>query len=162
MKLKSFRFGAAVATIAVAIIAVPTIVGAIGPTGNGPVTLQSGTYTPSLVSAGSLNVSSATFQQAVWQRVGDSVSLSGFVVIGATSTGFTAIDFTLPTDAPYNPTTANMYDLAGSMNAYEGVVSYPLAGGVYVDTAQKKPRVWLEASAAGSIAVHWTIQYQVK
>jgi hypothetical protein len=81
---------------AIAVVGEPRIASAIGATGNGPMVFESGTYTPTL-QTGSINVSSATFYNSHWSRVGDIVTISGYAGVTATSANtFSQIELSLP------------------------------------------------------------------
>jgi hypothetical protein len=146
------------------VAAIPSIAAALGPTGNGPTIVESGTYTPTYSATGSTNVASTTFNIAHWERNGDQVTVNGVVSITATAAPNTAtnVEFALPSDAPYAPTTAVVTDMTGLVIGNTSTTPSATDGYVSTDTTTKKPQMSFYSTDTASHQFRYSFMYTVR
>ena len=118
--------------------------------------LASGTYTATATNG--TNVSASTPQQGTWQRVGNTVTGSGFVEITCTSTGITSVlELTLPVASAFTST----YQLSGTMlEAVTGVTS-PGHGVLAAQDTNDKIEISFTPRTTGALYYRYTYTYQI-
>jgi hypothetical protein len=115
-------------------------------------TLASGTYTPTI--AGITNVSGSSSNLIQWMRVGNVVTVSGFVSVTATATGSTEFEITLPVASDFTQT----YQCGGGGSNAEATLS-PVH--IIADVANNRAQLTFIAGTTGSRAVIFNFTYLV-
>lgn len=115
--------------------------------------LESGTYTPTLTNT--LNVSSSSANLSIYSRVGNTVTVSGFVDITPTGSGLGTVKLSLPITSNFTLGT----DAIGSVSCGNTVLNsvYILADGTS-DTANLS----FNAASSSSTNAFYSFQYLVK
>jgi len=118
--------------------------------------LASGTATPTATNG--TNVTASTPGQTQYMRVGNTVTVSGYIEITCTTLGVTSqIDLTIPVASAFTNTT----QLSGTMlEAVVGVAS-PGHGTVISEATNDRVQIDFTPRATGSLSYRFTYTYQV-
>jgi hypothetical protein len=118
--------------------------------------LASGTHTPTATNG--TNVTASTPGQTQYMRVGNTVTVSGYIEITCTTLGITSqIDLTIPVASAFTNTT----QLSGTMlEAVVGVAS-PGHGTVISQATNDRLSIDFTPRATGSLSYRFTYTYQV-
>jgi hypothetical protein len=153
--------GVCCALVGAAVVPVVGWAGITGPTGDGPMVVQSGESDLSMEIAAGISSLPSTYH-AMWTRVGDTVTMSGgFTATQATVGARAAAFVNLPVDSNIN---SPGYECSGTVTANGGGPYVP--GGVWGagTTSAHTHQCQIEwfAQSTGGTNVHFNVTYRVR
>jgi hypothetical protein len=154
--------GVCCALVGAAAVPVISLAGSItGSTGDGPLVLQSGESSVTYQAQSNVGGLVATAYKQIWQRVGDTVSVTGAIPVTPSSAGSASVYIPVPAAADSNIT--SRFDCVGnaSVNSTTGVAGR-IFGSEVAGHSHQCVVEWPAPSGGTQQWVHYTMHYRVR